>query len=101
MDELLGPAAGGPLLPHHDFAHVSGVPALLASPSGCTGATNTASTSAAVTSEGHTGGTSGQPSSDDHAGEAGLPTTDRQTHNVGHLVVTALSSAHLCLCCPR
>jgi hypothetical protein len=35
-----------------------------------------ASTSVVTTGEGLTGGTSGQPSSDDHVGEAGLPATD-------------------------
>jgi hypothetical protein len=49
--------------------------ALPTSPSTCAGATNTASTSAVVTSEGRTGGTSSQPSSDDHTGEAGLAGT--------------------------
>jgi hypothetical protein len=82
----------------HDFARASsctGVLALLASPSGYTGATDTASTSAVTTGESHTGGTSDQPSSNDHTGETGLPATDRQTHAVGHLIATALSSAHL------
>jgi hypothetical protein len=45
--------------------HGSSVPALpaalLASPSGCAGATDTASTSAAATGEGRTSGLSGQP----------------------------------------
>jgi hypothetical protein len=66
----------------HDSDHAScgtDVPtlplALLASPSGCVGATRTASTSAVATGKGCTGGTSGQPSSDDHMGEAGLPST--------------------------
>jgi hypothetical protein len=45
--------------------------ALLTSSLGCAAATSTASTLAV--DEGHTGGTSGQPSFDDHAGEAGLP----------------------------
>jgi hypothetical protein len=39
--------------------------------------------------------TSRQPSSDDHVGQAGLLATGRQTHVVGHLVVAALSGAHL------
>jgi hypothetical protein len=56
--------------------HDSGIPdlpaALVGSPSGCTRATGTASTSAVTTGEDCTGGTSGQPSSDDHVGEAGL-----------------------------
>jgi hypothetical protein len=62
----------------HDSARVScdfDVPALLALPSGCTGATDTASTSAVAAGEGHTGGTSSQPSSDDHTDETGLPAT--------------------------
>jgi hypothetical protein len=42
------------------------------SPSGYAGANDTASTSAVATSKGCTGGSSSQPSSDDHAGEAGL-----------------------------
>jgi hypothetical protein len=73
----------------------SDIPALLTSPSGCAGATGTASTSAVAASEGRTDGTSSQPSSDDHAGEAELPATGRQTHLVGHLIVVALSGAHL------
>jgi hypothetical protein len=73
----------------------SGNPELLTSPSSYTGATSTATTSAVVTSEGRTGGTSGQPSSDDNAGEAGLPAAGRQTHFVGHLIIAALSGAHL------
>jgi hypothetical protein len=60
----------------------SGIPvipvALLTSPSGYVGATGTASTSAVATSKDCTGGSSGQPSSDDHTGEAGLP-ADRLT----------------------
>jgi hypothetical protein len=50
----------------------SSVPALLISPSGCVGAIGTAPTSAVAAGEGRTGGTSDQPSSNDHAGEAGL-----------------------------
>jgi hypothetical protein len=49
--------------------------ALPMSPSSYAGATDTTSTSAVAVREGRTGGTSGQPSSDDHAGEVGLPTT--------------------------
>jgi hypothetical protein len=82
----------------HDFArasHSSGVPPLLTSSSGCAGATYTTSTSIVTAGEGHTGGTSGQPSSDDHTGKAGLLTTDQQTHTVDHLIITALSGAHL------
>jgi hypothetical protein len=59
----------------------SGIPALpatlLMSPSGYTRATGTASTSAIAADEGCTDGTSDQTSSDDHAGEAGLPATNR------------------------
>jgi hypothetical protein len=43
-------------------------------------ATRTVSTSAVAVDEGHTSGTSGQSSSDDHTGEAGLP-TDRLTQS--------------------
>jgi hypothetical protein len=79
----------------------SGIPALLTSPSGCARATDTASTSAITAGEGRTGDTFSQPSSNDHAGEAELSATDRQTHIVGHLVIAALSSAHLYPRCPR
>jgi hypothetical protein len=51
---------------------------LLALPSGYVRATDTTSTSAVTVGEGHTGSTSGESSSDDHEGEAGLP-TDRLT----------------------
>jgi hypothetical protein len=51
--------------------------ALLVSSLGYTGATSTTSTSAVTIGKGRTSGTSGQPSFDDHAGEAGLPATDR------------------------
>jgi hypothetical protein len=47
--------------------------ALLVSPLGCARAIGTASTSAVATGEGRTGGSSDQPSFDDHVGEAGLP----------------------------
>jgi hypothetical protein len=47
--------------------------ALHALPSGCAGATGTASTSAVTADEGRIGGTSGQSSSNDHVGEARLP----------------------------
>jgi hypothetical protein len=64
-----------------DSTHVTrgyGVPALLAallaSPSGCTGVIGTTSTLAVATGESHISGSSGQPSSDDHTGEVGLPT---------------------------
>jgi hypothetical protein len=87
----------------HDSASASrcsGIPALLMLPLGYAGATGTASTSRVTAGECHTGGTSGQPTSDDHAGEAGLPTTHRQTHTVGHLIA-ALSGAHHGLRYPR
>jgi hypothetical protein len=47
------------------------------SPLNCAGATDTTSTSVAVIGEGRTGGTSGQPLSIDHVGEAGLSATSR------------------------
>jgi hypothetical protein len=53
-----------------------------------------------TTGEGRTGVTSRQPSSDDHADEAGLLTTGQQTHIVDHLVVAILSGAHLRPCRP-
>jgi hypothetical protein len=60
--------------------HGTSVPALpaalVASPLGYVGSTDTASTSKVTTVEGRTGGTSSQPSSNDHAGEARLPATD-------------------------
>jgi hypothetical protein len=55
-----------------DSTHDTDAPILLVSPSGCVGATDTASTSAIAADEGCIGGTSGQPSSDDHVDEAGL-----------------------------
>jgi hypothetical protein len=68
----------------HNFSHAtrgSSVPtlpaALVTSLSGNAGATDTASTSAVAIGEGHTDGTSDQPSSDDHVGEAGLPASSR------------------------
>jgi hypothetical protein len=89
----------------------SGFLAQLMLPSGYTRATGTASTSAVAAGEGRThgtsstsavaasegrsDGTSGPPSSDDHMGEVKLPTTNRQTHTIGHLIVTTLSGAHL------
>jgi hypothetical protein len=82
----------------HDSAQASrgsGIPVQLTSPSGCAGVTVTTPTSAVTAGEGRTGGTFGQPSSDDHVGEMRLPTTDRQTHTIGHLVIATLSSAHL------
>jgi hypothetical protein len=60
--------------------HASGVPALPAlieSPSNCAGATGTTSTSAVAVGEGCTSDTSGQPSFDDHAGEATLLASSR------------------------
>jgi hypothetical protein len=60
---------------------------LLASPSSYAGAIGTASTLVVTVGEVCIGGTSDQPSSDDHAGEAGLPGIGRQTHPVGHLDV--------------
>jgi hypothetical protein len=51
-----------------------GSEALPTSPSSCTRATITASTSAVTASEGYTSGTSDESSSDDHASEAGLLT---------------------------
>jgi hypothetical protein len=64
---------------------------LLASPSGYAGATGTASTSAVAASKGRTGGSSGEPSSDDHAGETSLSTTSASTLSpVPSFVRTAL-----------
>jgi hypothetical protein len=62
---------------------------------GYVGATGIASTSVVTAGDGHTGGTSGQPSSNDHTGVAGLPDTSQQTHTISHLVAATLSSAHL------
>jgi hypothetical protein len=75
--------------------------ALLASPSGCVGATGTASTSTIIDGEGRIGGTSDQPSSDDHVGEAGLPASDRQTHPIDQLSVNLVAGALLPLRRPR
>jgi hypothetical protein len=55
----------------------SGIPILLAPHSGYAGATTTASTLAFCTGEGRTSVTSGQPPSDDHAGEVELRATWR------------------------
>jgi hypothetical protein len=88
----------------YDSTHASrssGIPTLLTSPLGYTRVIGTASTLEVIAGEGRTGGTSGQPSSNDHVGEVGFLTTGRQTHIVDHLVVTALSSAHLRLRHPR
>jgi hypothetical protein len=52
------------------------------------GAIDITSTSAVTTNEGRTSGTSGKSSSDDHAGEAGLPASGRQTHPISHLGAT-------------
>jgi hypothetical protein len=83
----------------------TGVPALpaalLTSPSGCAGATATASTSEVTIGEGHTCGTSGHPSSDDHVGEVGLLATNRQTHHVSHFGVDLVTGALLRLRCPH
>jgi hypothetical protein len=73
--------------------------ALLVSPSGCMGATGTASISEVAIGEGHSGGTSGQPSSDDQMGEAGLLATDRYTHPVGHFGIKLIIGALLRSCC--
>jgi hypothetical protein len=64
----------------HDFGYAQcgaldstrGSRALLTSPLGCARATVTTSTSVVAAGEGCTSGTSGQSTSDDHAGEAGL-----------------------------
>jgi hypothetical protein len=88
----------------HDSACASrgtGILALLTSPSDCVGAIGTISTSAVAVGEGRIGGTSDQPSSDDYANEARLSAIGRQTHVVSHLVVVALSGAHLRPCCPH
>jgi hypothetical protein len=58
--------------------------------------TGTASTLAVATGKGRTSGTSSQPSSDDHADEAGLPTTGRQTYPINHITIASLFGAHLC-----
>jgi hypothetical protein len=98
-------ATRGPSI--HDFGralHTVVVPtlptAILAPPSGCAGATDVASTSAFPTDEGRTGGASRQPSSDDHAGKAGLSATSRQTHPIGHFNIGLVTGAHLGLLCP-
>jgi hypothetical protein len=61
--------------------HGPGIPTLpitlLTSSSGCAGLSDTAPTSVPATGKGCTGGTSGQPSSDDHAGEARLLATSQ------------------------
>jgi hypothetical protein len=75
----------------HNSAHAS---CGIASPSGCAGATSTTSTSTVTVGEGHTSGTFGQPSSDDHVGEAGLPATGRQTHVIDHLIIAAPINPH-------
>jgi hypothetical protein len=88
----------------HDSASASsgsGIPALLVSPSGYVRATSTASSSAIATGEGCTGGPSGQPSSDDHACEAGFPATGQQTYIASHLIITAIFDAHLRPSCPH
>jgi hypothetical protein len=67
----------------HDSGHatrgtgVPGVPAtLLVLPSGYVEAIGTASTSEVTAGKDCTGGTFGQPSSNDHAGEVELPATN-------------------------
>jgi hypothetical protein len=75
----------------HNSAHVS---CGIASPSGCAGATGTTSTSTVTVGEGHTSGTFGQPSSDDHVGETGLSATGRQTHVIDHLIIAAPINPH-------
>jgi hypothetical protein len=75
--------------------------ALLTSPSDFTGATSIASTSAVTSNEGRTSSSSDQHSSDDHTGEAGLPTSNQQTHIVGHFGVDLVTSAHLRPCHPH
>jgi hypothetical protein len=65
------------------------------------GATGTASTSAVIAGEGRTSSTFGQPSSDDHAGEAGLLTFGQQTHPVDHLSVNLITGALLHPCHPH
>jgi hypothetical protein len=71
------------------------------SPSCYTRATVIASTSAIAADKGYTGGTSGQSSSDGHAGEAGLSASGRQTFPVGHLSVNSVVGALLRPCCPH
>jgi hypothetical protein len=81
---------------------VQALPApLLASPLGYARATGTVSTSAVAVDECRTGGTSGQSTFNDHAGEAELPTSDRQTHPVSYLGVNLITGALLCLHRPR
>jgi hypothetical protein len=81
---------------------ISGLPAkLLALPSGYAGATDTSSTSAVATDKGRIGGSSDQPSSDDHAGEEGLPAFDRQTHPFTQFGVDLVAGALLHLRRPR
>jgi hypothetical protein len=75
--------------------------ALLTSPSGYAGAIGTTPTSAVTVDEGRTDGTSDQSSSDDHAGEARLLATDRQTHPVGHFGIGLVTGALLCPCRPH
>jgi hypothetical protein len=71
------------------------------SPLGYARATVTASTSAVTAGEGCIGGTFDQSSSDDHAGEAGLLASDRQTYPVSHLGVNSVIGALLCMCHPH
>jgi hypothetical protein len=69
-------------------------------PSGYAGATGTTSTSAVTVGKGRTGGTSGQPSFDDHMGEAGLSAIRQQTLPVSHFDIDLITSALLCPRCP-
>jgi hypothetical protein len=68
---------------------------LFTSPSGCAKATDTASISAVTADKGRNGDTSGQSSSDDHAGEAWFPASGRQTHPVDHLGVNLVTGTLL------
>jgi hypothetical protein len=74
---------------------------LLASPSGYATATSAASTSALPADEGHISDAPSQPSSDDHASEAGFLTTDHQNHHVDHFIVGLDTNALLRPCHPR
>jgi hypothetical protein len=82
----------------------SGVPGLptvlLMSLLDCAGAIGTASTSVVAIDKGRTSGSSGQPSSNDHAGEEGLLAFGRQGHPIGHFGVDLIVGALLHLCCP-
>jgi hypothetical protein len=74
------------------------------SPSGCAGATDTASTLAVTAGKGCTVGSSGQLSSDDHTGKAGLLAFGRQTHPIDHFgvdLVVVPSSIHTAIVDPN